>query len=76
VPTLRIIYGDIPLFEGEVDAFRWDDVPGQSVTVTGQISKAKAGGGLTALTDMLTAASRQRTEAKRAELTAEPTEES
>lgn len=64
MPTLTITYCGMTLFDGEVDGFRWDDLPGHSVTVTGQLTKPKAAGtGLGALAEMITAASRKKTEA-------------
>lgn len=69
MPVLTIIYGDLPIFSGEVDSFGWTDVPGQSVTVTGQLAKPKAaGGGLSAIADMIAQASKAKTAEKRREL--------
>ena len=70
MPVLTIIYGDLPIFSGEVDSFGWTDVPGQSVTVTGQLAKPKAGGGggLSAVVDMIAQASKAKTAEKRREL--------
>ena len=71
MPTLTIIYCGMTFFDGEVDGFRWEDLPGQSVTVTGQIAKAKAAatGGLGAIADLISAASRKKTEAMIADKT-------
>ena len=70
VPILRITYGDLELFNGDVEAFRWDDVPGKSVTVTAQLAapKAKSGNGLGAIADMIAQASKAKTAEKRREL--------
>lgn len=69
MPVLTITYADLTLFDGEVDGFRWDDVPGQSVTVTGQLAKPKAAAsGLSAIADMIAAASKAKTTEKRQQL--------
>jgi hypothetical protein len=70
VSALTITYAGLTLFDGEVEGFRWDDVPGQSVTVTGQLAKPKAagGGGLSAVVDMIAQASKAKTAEKRREL--------
>lgn len=60
MPNLRITYGDIEIYNGEVDGFQWDDQPGTSVTVTGRIAKPKTGG---ALFDLIANASRTKTQA-------------
>lgn len=67
MPILTITYGDLTLFSGETEALRWDDCPGQSITVTGQLAKAKAasGGGLSAIADMIAQASKAKTAEKR-----------
>ena len=71
MPTLTITYCGMTIFDGEVDGLRWDDLPGQSVTVTGQVAKSKAASnGLGAIADMITAASRKKTEAMIADKTA------
>lgn len=65
------------LFEDEVSAFRWDDVPGQSVTVTAQLTKPKAAsssGGLSSIVDMIAQASKAKTDQKRRELAEQITE--
>ena len=71
---LTIIYGDATLHDADVDEFNWTESDGY-VAVTGKRKPAKAApaGGLL---DMLGQASRRKTDAKRAELIAEPTEES
>lgn len=71
MPILTITYGDLELFSGDVEAFRWDDVPGKSVTVTAQLTapKAKSAGGLGAIADMIAQASKAKTAEKRRELT-------
>lgn len=69
--ALTITYAGMTLFDGEVSAFRWDDVPGDSVTVTAQLAKPKttaAGGGLSSIVDMLAQASKAKTDQKRREL--------
>lgn len=70
MPVLTITYSGMTLFSGEVDGFRWDDLPGESVMVTGQLAKPKAssGGGLSAIADMITQASKAKTAAKHREL--------
>lgn len=74
--VLTITYAGLTLFDGEVDGFRWDDVPGQSVTVTGQLAKPKAAaaGGLSSIVDMLAQASKAKTAEKRRELAQTETE--
>lgn len=74
--TLTITYAGMTLFDGEVSAFRWDDVPGQSVTVTGQMAKPKTAntGGLSAIADLIAQASKAKTTEKRRELTQTQTE--
>lgn len=68
MPNLTITYCGMTLFDGDVEAFRWDDVPGQSVTVTGQLAKTKtAGNGLGAIADLISAASRKKTDTMIAE---------
>ena len=69
MPTLRITYRDLEIFSGEVDGFTWDDTEG-NVAVTGRIKRATTGGGLGAIADMITAASRKKTEAMIADKTA------
>lgn len=71
---LTITYAGLTLFDGEVEGFRWDDVPGSSVTVTGQLAKAKTSGGsgLSSIVDMIAQASKAKTAEKRQQLT--PTE--
>lgn len=69
--VLTITYAGLTLFDGEVESFGWTDVPGQSVTVTGQLAKPKAasgGGGLGAIADMIAQASKAKTAAKHREL--------
>lgn len=71
MPVLRIVYNEITLFDGEVSSFRWDDVPGQSVTVAAQLIKPKAtanSGGLSAIAEMIAQASKAKTVEKRREL--------
>lgn len=71
---LTITYNDnTVLFDGLVDEFAWQDTASM-VTVSGK-KKAEKPAAAAGLLDMLTAASRQRTDAKKAELTAEPTKE-
>lgn len=67
---LTVTYAGLTLFDGEVEGFRWDDVPGSSVTVTGQLAKPKAAaaGGLSSIVDMLAQASKAKTDQKRREL--------
>lgn len=68
MPTLRITYRDLEIFSGEVDGFTWDDTEGQ-VQVSGRIKRANTGGGLGAIADLITAASRKKTEAMIADKT-------
>jgi len=70
VSRLTITYAGLTLFDGEVDGFRWADVPGQSVTVTAQLAKPKTsnGSGLSAIADMIAAASKAKTTEKRQQL--------
>lgn len=76
MPILRITYGDIEIFNGDVDVFQWDDTPGQSVTVTGRVKPKPAS---TGLLDLIANASRTRTQTAvakhRQELAAADTEE-
>lgn len=58
MPTLRITYGDLELFNGEVDTLHWDDSP-DSVTVTGRAKPKPATAGLL---DMLANGRRQQTQ--------------
>ena len=76
MPTLRITYGDLELFNDEVEAFRWDDVPGKSVTVTAQLPapKTKSGNSLGTIADIIAQASKAKTTEKRRELTQTETE--
>lgn len=71
---LTIAYGDAELFDGEVEEFTWQE-SATAVVVSGKV-KRKTAPASTGLLDMLTSASRQRTDAKKAALTAEPTKES
>lgn len=71
---LLIAYGDQTLYDGDVDAFTWHEEDGQ-VSVTGKTKPARTAAGGSGLLDMLTAASRRQTEAKRAELAAVDAEE-
>ena len=69
--SLSITYAGMTLFDGEVSAFRWDDVPGDSVTVTAQLAKPKAAagaGGLSSIVDLFAQASKAKTDQKRREL--------
>lgn len=58
---LTIRYGDITVFDGQVDEFRWTD-NADEVTVVGRIRRAKPASGLL---DVLTGLSKAKTEAKR-----------
>lgn len=68
--VLKIEYAGLCIFEGEVESFGWTDIPGQSVTVTGQIAKSKtaSSGGLSAIADLIAQASKAKTTEKRREL--------
>lgn len=76
MPVLTITYGDLTLFDGDVAGIRFEDTPGHSVTVTGQMAKEKTsgGGGLSAVVDMLAQASKAKTEEKRRLLAEHATE--
>ena len=70
--SLTITYAGMTIFDGEVSAFRWDDVPGDSVTVTAQLAKPKSAagaGGLSTIVDLFAQASKAKTAEKRRELT-------
>lgn len=70
MPILTVTYNGLAIFNGEVAGFRWDDLPGQSVTVTAQVAKPKAAsaGGLSAIADIIAQASKAKTAEKRREL--------
>lgn len=60
---LKIEYGDLTLFDGEVDEVIWNDSD-NGVSVVGKLNKPVGQG----LIDMLTAASKKATEDKKLEL--------
>lgn len=62
VKHLRVEYNGIVLFDGNVDEVSWNDSD-NGVTVTGKMRRAGAqGGGAGGFLEMLTNASRQRTQ--------------
>ena len=72
---LYVRYGDLEICKDlEVDEFSFQESEGY-IALSGKSKPAKAAP-TAGLLDMLTQASRRKTDTKRAELTAEPTEES
>lgn len=73
---LKIEYNNVILFDGEVDEIMWSDGPA-GVSISGKHKKTvKQGGGANGLLDMLTSASKKKTESMvetgHAELLVEP----
>lgn len=61
--NLKIEYNNVILFDGEVDEVVWSDGP-VGVAISGKHKKvARPGGGANGLLDMLTSASKKKTDA-------------